>query len=81
MPTRCENLDLASRIEAKKSAWTAETLAEILEIRPKTLYKMAKTGRIPVIRIDAMIRFDPLLTAQWLRERTTGLDYLRRKAA
>jgi len=65
-------LDLASRIEAKTSAWTVEALADLLEVSPKTLYKMANSGRISVIRIGGMLRFDPVLTADWLRARTTG---------
>ena len=74
-------LDLASRIEAKASAWTVEALADLLEVSPKTLYKMANSGRIPVIQIAGMLRFDPILTAEWLRARTTGLARTQSKAA
>jgi excisionase family DNA binding protein len=74
-----QKLDLASRIEAKASAWTVEDLADLLELSPKTLYKMANSGRISVIRIGGMLRFDPVLTANWLRARTTGPSL--RKAA
>ncbi len=74
-------LDLASRIEARTSAWTVEALADLLEVSPKTLYKMANSGRIPVIRIAGMLRFDPVLVAEWLRARTTGLAKTERKAA
>jgi hypothetical protein len=80
-PLRDDNSDLASRIEARKTAWTAEGLALLLEISPKTLYKMAKSERIPAIRIDGMIRFDPVLTAEWLRARTTGMGFRQKKAA
>jgi Helix-turn-helix domain len=81
MPSLSDQLDLASRIEARKTAWTAEDLAPLLEISPKTLYKMAKSERIPAIRIDGMIRFDPVLTAEWLRTKTTGTGFRQRKAA
>lgn len=54
-PLSDDNPDLASRIEARKTAWTAEGLALLLEISLKTLYKMAKSERIPAIRIDGMI--------------------------
>ena len=74
-----QNVDMASRIEAKTSAWTVEDLADLLNVSPKTLYKMANSGRIPVIRIGGMLRFDPVLTANWLRARTTGVAL--RKAA
>jgi excisionase family DNA binding protein len=81
MPLLSEHLDLASRIESRKSAWTAEDVALLLEMSPKTLYKMAKSGNIPAIRIGGMIRFDPVLTAEWLRARTTGMGFRQRKAA
>lgn len=81
MPDPNSHSDLASRIEAKKTAWTAEDLAALLEMSSKTLYKMAKSGRIPAIRIDGMIRFDPALTAEWLRARTTGMGFRQKEAA
>lgn len=65
-------LDLASRIESKTSAWTVEALADLLDVSPKTLYKMAKSGRIPVIRIGGMLRFNPVHRADWLQARTVG---------
>src|SRR5512135_2835219 len=81
MPSPNSCPDLASRIEARKSAWTVDDLALLLEMSPKTLYKMAKSGNIPAIRIGGMIRFDPALTAEWLRARTTGTGFRQRKAA
>jgi hypothetical protein len=81
MPAPNSSPDLASRIEARKSAWTVDDLAFLLEMSPKTLYKMAKSERIPAIRIDGMIRFDPALTAEWLRARTTGMGFRHKKAA
>jgi len=79
LPNDCP--DLASRIEARKSAWTVEDLALLLEMSPKTLYKMAKSERIPALRIGGMLRFDPKLTAEWLRAKTTGMGYRQKKAA
>ena len=81
MPAPNSHSDLASRIEAKKTAWTAEDLAGLLEMSSKTLYKMAKSERIPAIRIDGMIRFDPALTAEWLRARMTGMGFRQKTAA
>ena len=66
---------------SRNSAWTVEALADLLEVSPKTLYKMANSGRIPVIRIAGMLRFDPVLVADWLRARTTGFPKIQRKAA
>jgi hypothetical protein len=81
LPVPNSRPDLASRIEARNSAWTVDDLALLLEMSPKTLYKMAKSERIPAIRIDGMIRFDPALTAEWLRARTTGMGFRQKKAA
>ena len=82
MPLLRENLDLAGRIAARKSAWTVGDLARLLEMSPKTLYKMVKSENIPAIRIKGMmIRFDPVLTAEWLRARTTGMGFHQRRAA
>lgn len=81
MPLLRESLDLAGRIAARKSAWTVEDLALLLEMSPKTLYKMVESENIPAIRIKGMIRFDPVLTAEWLRARTTGTGFRQRGAA
>jgi excisionase family DNA binding protein len=81
MPLFRDNLDLAGRIASRKSAWTVEDLALLLELSPKTLYKMAKSGNIPAIRIGGMIRFDPVLIAESLTARTTGTGFRQRRAA
>jgi excisionase family DNA binding protein len=44
-------------------------LAELLGCSGKHIYALAKSGRMPHLRIDGMIRFDPAATARWLRER------------
>lgn len=55
----------------KRRALTVDEVAEILTISKKTIYSMAKTGRIPSIRIGGAVRFDPAMIAQWLRDRTS----------
>jgi len=81
MPLLSDHPDLASRIEARKSAWKVAELAALLEYSPKTLYKMAKAGTIPNIRIRGGLRFDPVHTAEWLRARTIRMGYGQKKAA
>lgn len=49
---------------------TVNDLAPLLTQSPKTLYKRAKAGSMPATRIGGAIRFDPYLTAEWLRKRT-----------
>ena len=60
---------LADRIAAFEGALTARRLSEILAISPILLYKMAKSGRIPSLRIGGCVRFCPRTIARWLRER------------
>ena len=47
----------------------AEELAGILSLSEKHIYKLAKQGRIPSIRIGGAVRFDPATTASWLESK------------
>ena len=60
---------LADQISSFDGALTARRLSEILAISPILLYKMAKSGRIPSLRIGGCVRFCPRTIARWLRER------------
>jgi excisionase family DNA binding protein len=65
-------LDLASQIGARKSAWPARELAPLLSCTSGYLTKRAKAGKMPSYRIGGMVRFDPAITAAWLRARQVG---------
>ena len=60
---------LADQIAAFEGALTAAQLAKFLSISAISLYKMAKSGRIPSLRIGASVRFCPatvsLAAAAW----------------
>jgi excisionase family DNA binding protein len=60
---------LPDRIERFGHALRASELAELLAISRITVFKMAKTGRIPCFRIGTCVRFDPKVVAAWLRQR------------
>jgi excisionase family DNA binding protein len=60
---------LIAIVEGKRGAWSASELAELLGCSGKHIYALAKSGRIPHLRIGGMIRFDPGITGAWLRER------------
>lgn len=62
---------LPQRIEGMQRALTAAELAAILAISPITVYKMAKAGRLPSLRIGTAVRFDPRAIAEWLRGNLT----------
>jgi excisionase family DNA binding protein len=59
---------LPDRIERVGHALTAVELAELLAISRITVFRMAKTGRIPCFRIGSCVRFDPRAVANWLRK-------------
>jgi len=66
-----ETLTLTKKIAREyrtKGALTAKQLARILNISEKTIFKMAKAGRIPSFRVGACVRFDGKLVIDWLRE-------------
>jgi excisionase family DNA binding protein len=50
-----------------KGALTAKQLAEMLNISRKTVFKLAKAGRVPSFRIGTAVRFDARLVIDWLR--------------
>jgi len=60
---------LAERIEQSKEAITAPGLAGMLNVSAMTIYRLAKSGRIPYLQIGDRKLFDPKATAQWLRSK------------
>ncbi len=68
-----ETLTLTRKIlRSAKGALTAKQLAEVLNISPKTVFKLAKAGRIPSFRVGTAVRFDARLIVDWLRRQRTG---------
>lgn len=64
-----ETLTLTKKIaRSAKGALTAKQLAEILNISPKTVFKLAKAGRIPSFRVGTSVRFDARLIVEWMRK-------------
>jgi len=63
-----EPVSLADRIERIGRAMTANELAEMLTVSRITIFKLAKSRRIPSFRIGTCVRFDPRAVAQWLRK-------------
>ena len=71
MPAESQNdngLSIAQRLRSIKRAITAQTLAELLAISPITVYRMARTGQMPSLRVGTTVRFDPARIAKWLEE-------------
>ena len=63
-------LTIAEQIEQRTKAMTIDELAQLLDVSVKSLYKMVKSGTLPVIQLGDRIRLDPQSIADWLRART-----------
>ena len=64
-----ETLTLTKKIARDvKGALTAKQLAAMLAISPKTVFKLAKAGRIPSFRVGTAVRFDARHVIDWLRK-------------
>ena len=67
---------VASRIFAQKRLLTAEEVADYLHLSRKHIFRMARAGRIPSVRIGGSVRFDPRKTGEWLKQ-----NYLQQRPA
>jgi excisionase family DNA binding protein len=65
-----DRASIADFIGQLRKLLTANELGEYLRISPKTVFRWSKQGRIPVIRMESALRFDPKAIATWLRTRT-----------
>jgi excisionase family DNA binding protein len=65
---------LLERVKAYDHALSARELAPLLGSSGSNLYSMARAGRIPHIRFGGSIRFDPHVTAKWIREHEVDFD-------
>ena len=74
-------VDLASRIEQTPHALKVQHLRDLLELGKTTMYDMVTADDIPYYRIRGSIRFDPALTANWLRKKLIEARTKRKKAA
>lgn len=61
-------MSIPAILRSRRAAWTAAELAELLTMDAKTIYAMAKSGRLPSIRIGSNVRFDPATTAAWVEQ-------------
>ena len=52
--------------------WTAEQLAEFLNVKRRRIYELVREGRMPSIRIGRTLRFDPGQIQAWLGQRSSA---------
>lgn len=63
---------LRDRLAAYDRAITAAELATLLAVQPDMIYKQARKGGIPHIRIGTAVRFDPKVILEWLQQQQFG---------
>ena len=66
---REESMTILEQIEHRSTALRVNELAEMLQVTPQHIYRLASAGLIPCFRIEGAIRFDPQEVAAWLRSR------------
>jgi Helix-turn-helix domain len=54
-------------LENKTEALDANDLALLLKLTPRQVYELVREGKIPSMKIDGAIRFDPGDLVQWLK--------------
>jgi excisionase family DNA binding protein len=48
---------------------TVDEVAAWLQVKPRTIYQWVHEGYMPVIKLGALVRFDPASVAVWLKKR------------
>jgi predicted DNA-binding transcriptional regulator AlpA len=80
-PEREEDMTILEQIEQRSSALKVNELAEMLQVTPQHIYRMASSGLIPCFRIEGAIRLDPKEIVNWLRSKQPQAVRTRRLRA
>lgn len=46
-----------------------DQVADLLQIKPRTVYQWVHEGYIPIIRLGSLVRFSQTAVSEWLRKR------------
>ena len=57
-----------------KEQLTIEEVARILKVSSSRAYELARTGRIPVVRLGRTVRVDPDQLSEWLARGGSALE-------
>jgi len=60
-------MNLIEKLENHTGVLRARDVAQLFQVTPQHIYKMAAAGRLPSFRLAGAIRFDPHELASWLR--------------
>lgn len=50
---------------------TVDEVAAWLQVKPRTIYQWVHEGYMPVIKLGALVRFDPASVSAWVKKRET----------
>ena len=53
---------------------TVQEAAAVLRVKPRWVYKMVRSGKLPAVRLSRQVRIDEQLLQRWLLERSNGGD-------
>lgn len=62
----------AQKIEPLEPLWTSQDVAAYLQASVSWVRKASSSGRLPCIRIGALVRFDPETIRAWARGERGG---------
>jgi excisionase family DNA binding protein len=65
------DVDVVTKLRAMKGLLSVRQISEMLGYHKMTLYSWVAAGKIPHLRIEGTIRFDPNKLAVWLQERSS----------
>lgn len=57
--------------------FTVKTLADRLNVKPLTIYRLVSEGKLPAVRIGRSIRFEPEAVAAFLNSVRVGPEGLK----
>jgi excisionase family DNA binding protein len=60
-------MTIIEQIQQRSSALRVGELAQLLQVTPQHIYRLAAAGLIPCFRIQGSIRLDPQEVVAWLK--------------
>jgi predicted DNA-binding transcriptional regulator AlpA len=65
-------MTVVEELKSKRGLMGAKDVAALLGVNKEVLYRKAKAGEGPHLRILGQVKFDPARIAAWLEERQVG---------
>lgn len=71
-------LSILDALEAATKPLTVKEAAKIFDVPEKKIYAMVQKGKLPCLRMEATIKFDPAALAYWVCKQDPELAKARR---